>query len=70
MSGWVARAKREPGRRKFAFEHLEARLTLAAAGLVSVGSQPTGTLSGKIVYTSPGHGWQWLSGAGRPIGRM
>lgn len=46
-------------RRVFAFESLEARLTLAAAGLVPVGTQPVGALSGKIVFTSPGHGWQW-----------
>jgi len=31
----------------------------AAQGLVAVGSQPQGTLAGKIVYTSAGHGWQW-----------
>ncbi len=46
-------------------EVLEPRLTLAAAGLVPVGSQPTGALTGKIVYTSPGHGWQWNSSLGR-----
>lgn len=41
------------------FESLEPRLTLAAAGLVDVGTQPTGSLSGKIVYTSGGHGITW-----------
>lgn len=41
-------------------EPLECRRALAvAAGLVAVGSQPQGTLAGKIVYTSGGHGWQW-----------
>ena len=30
-----------------------------APGLVDTGSQPTGGLAGKIVYTSAGHGWQW-----------
>ena len=38
------------------YEPLEPRLTLAAAGLVDVGAQPEGVLSGKIVYTSGGHG--------------
>ncbi len=52
-------------RRVFAFEPLEPRLTLAAAGLVPVGSQPTGPLTGKIVYTSGGHGWDWSSGVNR-----
>lgn len=32
---------------------------MSAAGMVPVGAQPTGPLSGKIVYTSAGHGWQW-----------
>ncbi len=41
------------------FEHLEPRVVMSAAGLVPVGAQPTGPLSGKIVYTSAGHGWQW-----------
>ena len=41
-------------------ERLEPRLALSVApGLVPVGGQPTGGLSGKIVYTSAGHGWQW-----------
>jgi hypothetical protein len=52
-------------RRVFRFEQLEPRLTLAAAGLVAVGSQPTGPLTGKIVYTSPGHGWQYNTSLGR-----
>ncbi len=38
------------------YEPLEPRLVLAAAGLVDVGAQPEGTLSGKVVYTSGGHG--------------
>jgi len=42
-------------------ETLEPRIALAAAGLVPVGAQPTGPLTGKIVYTSGGHGWQWNS---------
>jgi|GEM_PF-1176042 len=45
-----------PVSRRLALEPLEPRLTLAAAGLVDVGSQPVGALSGKIVYTHGGHG--------------
>ena len=41
------------------YEALEPRLALAAAGLVAVGAQPQGDLSGKIVYLSPGHGYQY-----------
>jgi len=36
---------------------LEPRLTLAAAGLVPVGVQPQGGLSGKITYIMAGHGY-------------
>ncbi|MFM9010118.1 MAG: hypothetical protein ACKON8_04400 [Planctomycetota bacterium] len=56
---------RRPTRRRGAsgplrLESLEPRLAMSAAqGLVAVGSQPQGTLAGKIVYTSAGHGWQW-----------
>jgi Fibronectin type III domain len=53
-------------RRVFVFEPLEPRLALSVApGLVEVGTQPAGDLSGKIVYTSGGHGWQWNSSLGR-----
>ena len=38
-------------------EPLEPRLVLSASGLVDVGSQPTGALTGKIAYTHAGHGW-------------
>jgi hypothetical protein len=55
-------------RRPFGFEALEPRIALAAAGLVPVGSQPAGALSGKIVFVSPGHGYQYDSGAWR-VGR-
>ena len=52
--------------RVWAFETLEPRLPLAGVpGLVPVGEQPTGTLDGKIVYTSGGHGWQWNNNLGR-----
>jgi hypothetical protein len=40
-----------------AFESLEPRLTLSAAGLVDVGTQPHGGLSGKITYIHGGHGY-------------
>ena len=42
--------------RSLSFESLERRELLAAAGLVDVGTQPEGALSGKIVYTHGGHG--------------
>jgi len=45
------------GGRRPAFEPLEPRRPLAAAGLVDVGSQPEGSLSGKIVYVHGGHGY-------------
>ena len=51
-------------RRTFAFEVLEARLTLAAAGLVTAPQTYSGALNGKIVYTSGGHGWNNAGGAG------
>ncbi len=38
-------------------EALEPRLPLSASGLVDVGQQPTGALTGKIVYTHAGHGY-------------
>jgi hypothetical protein len=41
-----------------AFEPLEPRLILAAAGLVPVGTQPSGGFSDKIVYIHPGHGYE------------
>ena len=40
-------------------ENLECRRLLAAAGLITTPAVPSGTLDGKIVFTSPGHGWQW-----------
>src|SRR5689334_16061943 len=48
-----------PNRRRFAFETLEPRLTLAAAGLIATPQTYTGALSGKYVFTSGGHGWSW-----------
>ena len=44
-------------RRVLAFEPLEPRLPLSAAGLVDVGAQPTGGLTGKITYIHAGHGY-------------
>ncbi|MEX2169270.1 MAG: fibronectin type III domain-containing protein [Pirellulales bacterium] len=44
------------GRRLHA-EALEPRLFLSTSGLVEVGQQPDGALSGKIVYTHGGHGY-------------
>src|SRR6185436_14110115 len=48
-----------PWRRKFAFEELEPRLTLSAAGLITTPQTYSGVLNDKIVFTSGGHGWQW-----------
>jgi hypothetical protein len=43
-----------------AVEQLESRIALSVAlGLVPIGSQPQGPLTGRVVYTSAGHGWQW-----------
>lgn len=36
-----------------------------APGLVPEGSQPTGPLTGRIVYTSAGHGWEYSDVLGR-----
>jgi hypothetical protein len=44
-------------RRALAFEPLEPRLHLSAAGLVDVGTQPQGGLADKIVYIHGGHGY-------------
>ena len=47
-------------------EFLEPRRALSVApGLVETGAQPTGALTGKIVYASAGHGWQWSDTLGR-----
>src|SRR3954451_18381912 len=54
-----------PWRRKFAFEELEQRLTLAAAGLITTPQTYSGVLNDKIVFTSSGHGWQWNTTLGR-----
>jgi hypothetical protein len=63
MSNRRLRSKRE---KLLAFEPLEPRLTLAAAGLIPVGTQPAGGLSDKIVYLHGGHGWISGSGFQRP----
>lgn len=63
-----------PGRRRkqrsaeknrcYRFESLEPRIAgFAAAGLVPIGTQPTGPLTGKIVYTSGGHGIEYEGGS-------
>jgi hypothetical protein len=54
-----------PRGRRLRLEVLESRQLLAAAGLVPVGEQPEGGLTGKIVYTRAGHGWNWSSTLGR-----
>ncbi len=45
-----------PKHRVLAVERLETRQMLAAAGLVEVGTQPSGGLDDKIVYIHGGHG--------------
>lgn len=58
--------RRRAGQGRLGVEPLEPRLALAAdPGLVALGSQPQGALTGKIVYTSAGHGWQWSDALGR-----
>ena len=54
-----------PVGRRLRLEPLEQRQLLAAAGLVPIGAQPEGGLSGKIVYTRAGHGWNWSTNEGR-----
>ncbi len=44
-------------RTRLALEALEARLPPTASGLVAVGTQPSGGLSGKIAYIHGGHGY-------------
>ncbi len=44
------------------YEPLEPRLALAAEALIDFTAMPAGSLTGKIVYTSGGHGWEYLSG--------
>jgi hypothetical protein len=52
--------------RLWAVEPLEPRQLLSAApGLVPIGVQPEGSLSGKIAYVSAGHGWQWSNALNR-----
>ena len=49
--------------RSYRFESLEPRIALSAAGLVPIGAQPTGPLTGKIVYTTGGHGIEYEGGS-------
>ncbi|QDS98250.1 golvesin C-terminal-like domain-containing protein [Adhaeretor mobilis] len=49
-------AERPARGKSLSYEPLEPRIALSAAGLVDVGTQPEGALSGKIVYTHGGHG--------------
>ena len=57
-----SRPRRGADGRRSGPERLEPRLVLSVAlGLVPTGAQPTGALTGTIVFTSAGHGWQWNS---------
>ena len=49
--------KRRPARSFLRLQRLEDRLTPVSPGLVAVGSQPTGGLSGKIAFIHAGHGY-------------
>ncbi|HEX4414419.1 MAG TPA: N-acetylmuramoyl-L-alanine amidase, partial [Lacipirellulaceae bacterium] len=51
------------GRRPFCFESLEPRLALTAVGLVTTPQTYSGALSGKVVFTSGGHGIGWTGSA-------
>ncbi len=47
-----------------------AVLPKASGPIAPAGSQPTGALSGRIIFTSAGHGWAWSGTAwalGRPV---
>ncbi|MEM9587843.1 MAG: hypothetical protein AAGA03_11240, partial [Planctomycetota bacterium] len=60
LAGTLGSIKAADVARVIAFEPLEQRLPMTA-GLVDVGAQPTGSLDGKLVFTSAGHGWRWSS---------
>jgi hypothetical protein len=49
--------RRVPAGTGLAVESLELRIALSAPGLVEVGTQPLGGLSGKITYIHAGHGY-------------
>ena len=55
LSG-AGRSHANTSEKSLRYEPLEPRIALSATGLVDVGSQPDGALSGKIVYTHAGHG--------------
>jgi hypothetical protein len=60
----MLRVQREvPAGRRLGFETLEPRWALShvAPGLVDTPQTYSGALNGKIVFTSPGHGWRWDS---------
>ena len=72
LSGATLSTKRRRARaatriaRRSQVEQLEPRWLLAVApGLVSTPQTYSGTLDGKIVFTSGGHGWQWNTTLGR-----
>jgi len=62
-SGQRRKQRSAQKQRSYRFESLEPRIALAAAGLVPVGAQPIGPLTGKIVYTSGGHGIEYEGGS-------
>ncbi|MBL9161479.1 MAG: N-acetylmuramoyl-L-alanine amidase [Planctomycetaceae bacterium] len=59
---FASRAKQPRPNRPLRFEALEPRVVMSAAGLVDVGTQPDGGLSGKITYIHGGHGYTTFMG--------
>ena len=52
-----SRTPKKLARVRLGMEPLEPRIALSSDGLVDVGTQPLGALSGKIAYLHAGHGW-------------
>lgn len=46
---------------QLSYEVLESRIALSGDGIVDFTAQPDGALDGKIVYTSAGHGLEWVN---------
>jgi hypothetical protein len=59
VSQLVQKAPASTSQSSTAFPVTGGDLTGASTGII--GQQPVGALTGKIVYTSAGHGWQWNS---------
>ena len=65
-SRWMSRRSVSAHPQRAPVEFLESRIALSVAlGMVPMGEQPQGPLSGRVVYTSAGHGWQWKDSLNR-----